>query len=79
MLECIDMPPSVRVIKDHAFRNCLKLATAILNDGLEEIGEGAFKGCALVHIDIPPSVMEIHDTAFKKLLQVDDCSVLRRD
>jgi hypothetical protein len=37
---------------------------AILNDGLEEIGEGAFYGCALVQIDIPPSVSVIKEGAF---------------
>jgi len=31
-------PPSVRAIKDFAFSKCLGLTTAILNDGLEEIG-----------------------------------------
>jgi hypothetical protein len=46
------------------------LTTAILNDGLEEIGEGAFNGCALVRIDIPLSVREIDEMAFK------DCSNL---
>jgi len=37
----------------------------ILNDGLEEIGEYAFYGCALVQINIPPSVREIDETAFR--------------
>jgi hypothetical protein len=42
------------------------LTTAILNDGLEEIGMEAFSGCALVRIDIPPSVREIDVAAFKE-------------
>ena len=40
------------------------LTAAILNDVLEEIGEGAFARCALVRIDIPPSVREIDAAAF---------------
>jgi hypothetical protein len=44
--------------------------TAILNDGLEVIGEQAFEGCALVRIDIPPSVRVIKYGAFS------DCSGL---
>jgi hypothetical protein len=46
------------------------LTTAILNDGLEEIGERIFKECALVRIDIPPSVRAIKKWAF------EDCSEL---
>jgi hypothetical protein len=46
------------------------LTTAILNDGLEEIGERAFDGCALVRIDIPPSVSAIKDYAFRNCLQL---------
>ena len=36
----------------------------ILNDGLEEIGEYAFSGCALVRINIPPSVRVIEEGVF---------------
>ena len=60
----IDIPPSVRVIKDGAFRGYLGFTTAILNNGLEKIGEGGFKGCALVRIDIPPSIRAIKEGAF---------------
>ena len=62
----IDIPPSVRVIKDWAFYGCSGLTTAILNDGdgLEEIGKWAFSGCALVHVEIPPSVKVIENYAF---------------
>ncbi len=59
MLVRIDIPPSVRAIKKWAFLNCSALTTAILNDGLEEIGEEAFCGSALEGIGIPPSVRAI--------------------
>jgi len=62
----INIPPSVREIKNNAFSDCSDLTTAILNDGLEEIGEGAFNGCGLVRIGIPPSVREIDETAFEE-------------
>ncbi len=59
------------MIKDRAFHCCSGLTTAILNDGLEEIGEGAFLRCrSLVRINIPPSVREIDEMAF------EDCSNL---
>ncbi len=52
--------PSVRAIKDYAFNEFTQLTNVILNDGLEEIGEEAFRGCAsLVHITIPPAVRAI--------------------
>jgi hypothetical protein len=37
--------PSVRAIKDRAFSWRRQLVTAILNDGLEEIGKCAFNQC----------------------------------
>ncbi len=62
--------PSVRAIKRGAFEDFSGLTTAILNDGLEEIGERAFWGCALVRIHIPPLVRAIKYCAFA------DCSGL---
>jgi hypothetical protein len=48
-------PPSVRAIKDWAFYDCSGLTTAILNDGLEQIGACVFVYCtSLVRIAIPP-------------------------
>jgi hypothetical protein len=61
----IDIPPSVRAIKDHTNQDCSGLTTAILNDGLEKIGEGAFSQCAFESIVIPPTVKEIDETAFR--------------
>ena len=58
------LPLSVRAIEEGEFYNCLGLTTAILNDGLEEIGEYAFSGCVLVCIDIPPSIRAIRNGAF---------------
>jgi hypothetical protein len=64
-LVCINIPSSIRAIKNYAFYDCLQLATAILNDGLEEIGERAFYKCrSLCKIKFPPSVSAIKDFAF---------------
>jgi hypothetical protein len=52
----------------------------ILNDGLEEIGGGVFKGCAFVHIVIPPTVKEIDEMAFKEcsnLTSVQFCDEIK--
>ena len=57
-------------IEANAFYNCSKLTTAILNNGLEEIGERVFRGCTLVRINIPPLDRAIKDHEF------DHCSGL---
>ena len=61
------------MIKEGAIYDCLVLTSVILNDGLEEIGRRAFKGCAFVRIDIPPSVRMIKNGAFShtSLLRID--------
>ena len=59
-------PPPSGAIEYRAFYGCAGLTTAILNDGLEEIGTWAFQGCALVRIVIPPSVKGIDETAFEE-------------
>jgi hypothetical protein len=62
---------SVKAIKDRAFKYCEQLTTVILNDGLEQIGEEAFRQCtSLQHIMIPPTVKAIQRRAFY------DCSRL---
>ena len=64
-LVLIDIPPSVKAIKEGAFQHCSDLTTVTLNDGLEVIGEEAFQGCALERIMIPPSVRSIRGGAFE--------------
>ncbi len=67
----IDIPPSVRAIKNWAFSSCSELTTAILNDGLVEIGRCVFANCrSLVGINIPPSVKAIKNGAFYNCLQL---------
>ena len=53
----------VKAIKNWAFdgNGCRQLTTVILNDGLEEIGAGAFRGFpSLVRIVIPPVIKVLH-------------------
>jgi hypothetical protein len=40
------------------------LVTVILGNGLEEIGERAFSGCALECIEIPPAIIAIKAYTF---------------
>jgi len=69
-LRKILFPPSVRAIKDEAFCDCLGLTTAILNDGLEEIGVRSFILCAFVHLVIPHTIREIKEGAFYNCYQL---------
>jgi hypothetical protein len=58
---------SVRRIKQWAFEGRGQLSIVILNDGLEEIGRGAFGECAsLEEIVIPNSVKTIQAGAFRQ-------------
>ena len=64
-IESISLPASVKVIGDHAFRNCINLKNIELSRSLETIGECAFYGClSLENISIPASVTSISKWAF---------------
>ena len=61
----IDLPGSVKEIRDYAFDYCTGLTAVDLPDSLVKIGKGAFNSCiGLVSINIPGSVKEIGDYAF---------------
>ncbi len=70
----IALPPTIKVIKDHAFYKCWGLITVILNNGLEEIGLSAFVRCAsLVLIAIPPRHQGDQDSRILQVLRVENC------
>ncbi|MDO4460434.1 MAG: leucine-rich repeat domain-containing protein, partial [Clostridia bacterium] len=47
-----------------AFKDCMKLTTLTLKEGVETIGVGAFYNCNLAAVHIPSSVRTIGDSAF---------------
>ena len=58
--------PSVVSIDDGAFEYCCThLREVVLNDGLKNIGDNAFRGCSLDSITIPSTVVEIGTDAFQ--------------
>lgn len=63
-----ELQPGVKTIGALAFANCgmagYKEGLVRLPDGLESIGEGAFRGCNLTDIEIPDSVTNIGAWAF---------------
>ena len=70
-----EVVPGCRVIQDGAFSGCVNLTEAVLPDGLETIGSGAYHNCtALKTIWIPASVtgIELFSIGFY------DCPLERR-
>ena len=64
--------PSAVKVEMNGFSNCNDLIEVVLNDGLREIGNSAFRDCkALQEITVPFTVTQISTYAFH------DCSNLR--
>lgn len=51
-------------IGENAFKNCAALDAVKLNNGVTQIGDGAFSGCAITELDIPSSVTSIGQKVF---------------
>ena len=60
----LDIPASVKVIDYCAFQTCDWLVGVTLHDGLEKIGDGAFRHTSIESITIPATVTEIGPSAF---------------
>ena len=54
----INIPNSLRRIKDYAFR-CSLQSPIRLHDGIESIGHGAFAGCIFTNFRVPPLITTI--------------------
>lgn len=64
-IEEIYLPSSMRVIGPIAFAECPKLKRVHFNEGLEEIGDGAFLGAGLLReVKLPQSLRTIGPMAF---------------
>ncbi len=53
------IPDTVKTVGDRAFRNCGKLTSIVLPEGLETIGSEAFYGTTVGIVDLPDSVKEL--------------------
>ena len=59
-LKKVVIPGTVRLIDGWAFANCYELEEVIIEEGVEEIREGAFYDCpSLVSVTLPASVVSI--------------------
>ena len=53
-------------IRENAFKDCDRITSVYLLDGILDIGDGAFEGCSsMVSIAIPSTVKSIGENAFK--------------
>ena len=64
LIDSIEFPYSLRIIEQDAFKDCQRLNSIRLNEGLKMIGEFAFLGTAVKRVDIPASVTEIGSASF---------------
>jgi hypothetical protein len=63
------IPPTVKEIKEDAFPECTQLSLAILQNGLEVIGSGAFSGTSIKSIKIPP-LLQIFGMMLLSIVQI---------
>lgn len=63
-ISTFNLPSSLTLIGNAAFKNCVALTSIKLNDGLQNIGKEAFTGTKLTSIDFPSSLRMIDDAAF---------------
>ena len=63
-LQALRVPHTVRVIEDEVCNGCTALKNLVLEEGIEEIGAGAFYACAMENLKIPESVATIGPEAF---------------
>ena len=61
----IEIPSSVKEIKDYAFDDCAQLKKVVLPEGLSLLGKNAFSSCvSLESISIPNSIRSISSSLF---------------
>lgn len=64
-IETIALPEHIKILPKMAFMNCSKLKSVQWNDGLEVIGEAAFRSClGIKDIRLPKSVQRVQPNAF---------------
>ena len=70
-IERIDIPSNIKYIEYDAFKKCNNLEKVTFNEGLKEIGWGAFNGTKISRIDMPTTLDSIGIEAF------GDCEKLK--
>ena len=73
----LDIPASVKIIDYCAFQTCDWLVGVTLHDGLEKIGDGAFRHTSIERITIPATVTEVVPSAFAATKRLKSIKVKR--
>lgn len=73
----LDIPASVKVVDYCAFQTCDWLVGVTLHDGLEKIGDGAFRGTSIESVTIPATVTEVEPSAFADTKNLKSIKVKR--
>ena len=67
----IEVPSTIKVIRQSAFQGCTQLMEVKLSEGLTDIRDSAFRDCtSLKSIEIPSTVKVIGDAAFRDCTQL---------
>ena len=69
-LKEVIIPASIKEICMSAFSNCVALESAVIPDGVEIIGDGAFEWCENLEVVVPSSVTSIGTGAFEGVKSV---------
>ena len=72
-LTCVRLPQGLEVIEAFTFTGCTSLVRIdFLPNGLQKIGEGAFRMCSsLTEVILPDTITEIVDDAFQSCTQLE--------
>ena len=71
----VTLSEGITAVGDHAFDGCLNLESAVLPEGLERIGEAAFRGTGLRSLVLPDSVTRIGAHAFSGCWRLEDADL----
>lgn len=72
----ITIPGTVTNICFYAFENCVKIPELIIEEGVEQISQGAFMACRLLtKVTLPSTLKTIEQEAFYKCSHLTDISI----
>lgn len=71
-IQSVTLPPTIKSINGWAFNGCRNLIKVDLNEGLEQIGQYAFRLCNIKEIKLPSTVIYLNDGAFQGCVSLSE-------